>query len=368
MTDTTNEPTMQPPVVSRTDEMTPEWFSTVLQAAGDSDAGRVTDVRTAPIGAGAMSRSVRAELDFDGADGPASVIVKYATEDAGSLGVAAGMGMYIREASFYRDVAPLIDAPIPRCYMAETEADGSKLTLVLEDLTATSRPGDSMTPATEAEADAAVCALARFQAATWNSAALGKLPWLADPASTYGMFDALPLGLDGFLERFSDSVTEAHRELYAAVVPHAGAWARSWTAPTVLQHGDFRTDNLMFGRMPGAPAATIIDFQTVRLGPPGVDLAYLLGTMLPTEERRARERSLVERYHEELLAAGATDHGFDTCWRGYRAGALYGVVLFVGLAAQVESTPRLDELMAQQSARYADMAIDLDAAGAAGLT
>lgn len=368
MTDTTIPPTTTPPVVSRADDMTPEWFTAMFRASGVLGDGTVSSVQLAPIGAGALSRSVRAELTYDGGAGPASVIVKYATEDEGSLGVAAGMGMYVRETSFYRDAAPLIDAPVPRCFMAATDEDGRKLTLVLEDLTAHSRPGDSMTAPTADEVEAAVCALARLQAATWNADALASLPWLGDPAGTYGLFDALPMGLDAFLERFAGSVTDAHRMLYATVVPQAGAWARSWTAPTVLQHGDYRADNLMFGTTPDAPAATIIDFQTTRLGPPGVDLAYLIGTFLPTEERRAQERGLVERYHAELVAAGVADHDFDACWDGYRAGALYGVVLFVGLAAQVESTPRLDELMAQQSARYANMAIDLESATATGLS
>lgn len=369
MTDTTTQPAPGPPVVSKTDDMTPAWFTDVLRASGALGEGNVSDVAIAPIGAGALSRSVRVELTYEnaGADVPASLIVKYATEDQGSLGLAAGMGMYIREASFYRDVAPVIDAPIPACYLAVTEADGWKLSLVLEDLTAHSRPGDAMKPATPEEAEAAVCALARLQAATWDSASLRELPWLTDPAATHGLFDAMSQGLDPFLQRFEASVSPEHRELYARVLPQAGSWVRGWDGPMVLQHGDFRTDNLMFGTTPDAPAATIIDFQTVRLGPPGVDLAYLIGTILPTEERRAGERELVERYHRELVAAGVTDHDLDACWEGYRRGAIYGVVLFVGLSASVESTPRLDQLLAEQSAKYANMALDLDAAGASGL-
>ena len=134
----------------------------------------------------------------------------------------------------------------------------------------------------------------------------------------------------------------------------------------MVQHGDFRTDNIMFGEAPGAPAVTIIDFQTVRLGPPGLDVAYFVGASLSTEDRRAGDEDLIKGYHEKLLAAGVEDFDFDACWQSYREGALYGVFLFVGLASQVESTARGDQVIAEQIRRYADMAIDLEAPAAAG--
>jgi aminoglycoside phosphotransferase (APT) family kinase protein len=184
---------------------------------------------------------------------------------------------------------------------------------------------------------------------------------------TLQMFDQFPLGLGPFVERFGDKLEPDHVALFEAVLPRAGDWARSWRAPTVVQHGDFRTDNVMFGASPGAAPVTIIDFQTVRLGPPGVDLAYFIGASLSTEDRRAGDRELIAEYHGRLAAAGVEGFSFEDCWQSYREGALYGVFLFVGLASQVESTERGDQVIAEQIKRYARMAIDLDAAGAAGL-
>jgi hypothetical protein len=209
---------------------------------------------------------------------------------------------------------------------------------------------------------AAIEELVKFQAPLWNSPQVAKLDWLADPRRAIGMFEAMGQGLEPFVARFGDSLDAEHIEFFRSNLPRAGEWVRSWGAPTVVQHGDFRSDNLMMGTAPGAPAVTVIDFQTVRLGPPGIDLAYLIGSSLPTEDRRAHEKDLVANYHAQLTSAGIEGFDADACWNSYREGALYGAFLFVGLAAQVVSTPELDAFIAAQAKRYADMAIDLDAA------
>ena len=102
----------------------------------------------------------------------------------------------------------------------------------------------------------------------------------------------------------------------------------------------------------------MIDFQTVRLGPPGVDPAYYLGSALATEDRRSAERDLIAEYYEQLLSGGVSGFDFDDCWDSYREGAMYGVLLFVGMAGQVASTERGDQLIVDQIRRYAQMALD----------
>lgn len=356
-------------VVASAEEMTADWFDLALNQAGVLGGARVTDVRFEAVGGGLMARMMRASLTYDAqTDAPDSVIVKFPTDDPGSLGLAQAMGFYEQEVRFYQDLAPLLSGmSIPRCYLASIDDDAQRFTLVLEDLSTTTRPGDVLTQSTVDECAAALEQLARFQAPLWNSTAAIGLPWLADPARTFAIFDGLGAGLEPFIARFGASLEPEHVTLFEAVVPRAGEWARNWTAPTVVQHGDFRSDNLMFGATAGAAPVTVIDFQTLRLGPPGVDPAYFLGSSLSTETRRDVERGLVTGYHEHLIARGVTDFDFDDCWTAYRQGALYGVCLFVGMASQVESTERGDRVIVDQIRRYAEMAIDLDAQAAAGL-
>ena len=47
--------------------------------------------------------------------------------------------------------------------------------------------------------------------------------------------------------------------------------------------------------------------------------------------------------------------------------AMYAVYLFCGLSIQVASSERVDRVIADQTRRYADMALDLEAAQLAGL-
>jgi Ser/Thr protein kinase RdoA (MazF antagonist) len=276
------------------------------------------------------------------------------------------MQMYELEVRFYSEVAPMLPAAaIPRCHHAALNQSSGEFTLVLEDLSTTTSPGSVLVPCSITKCAAVLDELAAFQAATWNSRELAALPWLADPARTAMFFGALPAGLDPLVERFGAKLESEHVNLFRNVLPQAGQWAKRWQPPTVLQHGDLRSDNILFGDGQTAAEATVVDFQTIRLGPPGFDLAYFIGSSLSTEDRRKAERDLVNGYHRRLLESGVEDFDAEACWTQYRAGAMYGVLLFAGAASQVASTERGDRFIVDQARRYAQMALDLDAPAAA---
>lgn len=367
-------------IISSREALTTDWFESALGEAGVLGGASVAHAEIEPVTGGAFGRMVRATLTYEGAtDAPRSVMVKFPTDDPGSLGMAVAMGMYELEVRFYQDVAPLLtDLSIPRCYAAAVDPSSGMFTLAMADLSGTTSPlanigADGASPDGSVArmvdvCDQALAELVRLQAPLWNSSALSKFDWLADQTRAIGMFDAMALGLDPFLARFGHALDTEHVRFFETFLPRAGDWIRGWRPPTVVQHGDFRSDNLLFGSVPGARPVTVIDFQTVRLGPPGVDPAYLVGSTLPTEQRRLMERDLVATYHGGLRAAGVEGFDWDACWAAYREGSLYGAFLFVGLASQVESTETIDAFIAAQARRYADMAIDLDAAQAAGMS
>ena len=74
-------------VIESSDELTPEWFGSLLGA-------EIEAVEIEPIGGGLIGRSARAQVTYTEGDGPASVVVKYATDDQGSFGLARAMRMY----------------------------------------------------------------------------------------------------------------------------------------------------------------------------------------------------------------------------------------------------------------------------------
>ncbi|WP_028933807.1 phosphotransferase [Pseudonocardia spinosispora] len=350
-------------IVADVRQLSPEWFTSAL------GRGRVLGVDVEPMNIGAMCQMVRADLKWEsGASGPGSVVVKFPTTETSTLGLARAMGMYGLEVGFYRDLLPRLGpVSVPTCYAAEFDSETSLFTLVLEDLGGRARPGDVLTESTPEECALVLTELARLQAASWNDPALLELPWLAGRQRTYELFDAMPRGLEPFVKRFGHALEARQIELFEEVIPQAGSWVRSWSSPFVLQHGDLRTDNILFGSEDKAPPATFVDFQTVRLGPPGIDVAYFLGSSLSTATRRSVERELVLGYHTQLTAAGIEGFDFEHCWAAYREGAMYAVYLFCGLSSQVASSPRVDQVIADQTRRYADMALDLDAPRIAGL-
>ena len=356
-------------IITSLDGMTPEWFTSLLSDAGILSGGRVENVELKTFGGGVMTNMVQAKLSYSGASGaPASVLVKYPSADEGNLGIARIMGLYELEVRFYRDIAPrLPKMSIPKCYTAQFDDDTGRFVLVIEDLSATTKPGTGLDTLTEQECSAVLRELANFQAPLWNSPMLGEIDWLADNRRTLGFFDAIPAGLDPYLKRFGSKLDPAHVKLFESVLPHAGQWARSWKAPNVLQHGEFRAANVLFGVAPTAPDVTVLDFQTVRVGPPGVDPAYFLGASLATEDRRRMEHGLIEQYHRRLVDAGVQGFSWDDCWRSYCEGALYGVFMYVGMAGQVEPSERNDRVILDTSRRLAAMAIDLESDKVAGL-
>jgi aminoglycoside/choline kinase family phosphotransferase len=355
--------------VANTGELTVDWFRRVLASAGLLSEADLSAVELQPVSGGLMACTVRATLRYAApTSSPDSLLVKFPTDDAGSLGVAQAMGMYELETRFYQDIAPLVpEVGLPACYLAELSDNAKNFTLVLEDLGSDLRAGDVLSPSTVDKCSRALRELAKFQAPLWNSSTVSRLGWIADPMRTIGVFDAVPNGLQPFLTRFGDQLDATHVKLFERVIPRAGDWVRRWKAPTVVQHGDFRSDNIMFSTIPANQRVAVIDFQTVRLGPPGVDPAYYLGSALPTADRRGAERELIAEYHDQLLRGGVEGFDFNACWDNYREGAMYGVLLFVGMAGQVASTERGDRLIVDQIRRYADMALDLDAPTAADL-
>ena len=356
-------------IASNIGDMSAEWFTSLLSEAGVLAGGEVESVELKPFGGGVMTNMVQAKLGYSTANGaPASVLVKYPSDDEGNRGIAQLMGLYELEVRFYRDLAPRLSGlSIPRCFFAEIEEQTGRFTLVLEDRSANTKPGSMLNTLTVEEASAALGELANFQAPLWNSPLLYEIPWLKDQTRTLGIFDATPAGLKPFLVRFGHLLDPEFVKLFELVLPLAGQWARSWKPPMVLQHAEFRSGNILLGTTADAPAVTMIDYQTVRIGTPGVDPAYFMGGSMPTEDRRKMECEVIKNYHQRLLDAGVTGFDWDACWKSYREGAMYGVYLLVGMAGQVESTERNNQVILGLTQRLAAMAVDLDAAKAAGL-
>lgn len=353
--------------VARTEaDLTAAWFTGALQQSGLLKRGAVTGVHLQSVGVGQMGRVVRATLVIEGSDEPSlGFIVKMAATDAASLQMCIALGIYEPEVRFYQEIAPKIDMRVPACHFAAFDPATSMFTLVMEDVGSFTRPGDSLAGGSVAQAALAIDALAGLHAPLWNPRQLQARAWL-DHQRTVQLFGSLPAGRKLFLGRFGAGLSAEQNVLINRVLPNAERWARQWANPsahpTVIVHGDYRLDNMLFGNRNDAPPVIVIDWQTLRLGPPMLDAAYYLGASLSTEDRRANERSLIREYHQRLLAAGVEGFDFNACWDNYRRYSLYGLLMVVGISAGIQQTERGDAMLLEIVRRYADLAIDLEAA------
>ena len=89
-----------------------------------------------------------------------------------------------------------------------------------------------------------------------------------------------------------------------------------------MTHGDAHPGNVYFRN----GEAGLLDWQAVRRGHPGRELAYTLITGMTTADRHARERDLLAAYRRALAAAGGPELDADELWLRYRQGALYAYV------------------------------------------
>jgi aminoglycoside phosphotransferase (APT) family kinase protein len=201
--------------------------------------------------------------------------------------------------------------------------------------------------------------LARLHAPVWNDAALDQAEWIGRSSAVTG--DVVRALLAGFVERYDDRIRPEHRAVVEKVVNRIDPWLDERRRPFSIVHGDYRLDNMLFGRAGSTRPLTVVDWQTVSWGSPLLDAAYFLGAGLSVDDRRSHEQELVRDYHERLLALGVDGFTWDECWEGYRRHTFHGILMSVIAPMLVVRTERGDVMFMTSLARYAQQIIDLRA-------
>src|SRR3546814_11095545 len=124
-----------------------------------------------------MCDSYRLALDWeDGVAAPASVVAKCPSHDEASRNIAKLTGTYVKEVSWYRELAAGSGVAAPRCYHAEIAADDVDFVLILSDL-APARQGDPLVGLDFAGLVPCIEAAAGLHALLWKDPRLDALPW-----------------------------------------------------------------------------------------------------------------------------------------------------------------------------------------------
>lgn len=333
-------------------ELTTDWVTTTLRAAGVLPVGRVVGFDVAPLsggGTGLMGDTVRLRLRYDDAgSGPASVIAKFPTEDRQNRALLEQFDAYAREILFYENYSHRVPVPTP-AYMGaafdpgRNKAPGPVLSkvvdglpvfakrlifrnvtrylrptkrryaLLIEDLGVDITVHDLEEPPDDDKLGAAIEMLAGVHAEFWEHDALHD-DTMFQPlvTTTPGLYDTiarrwcLPMArerwewftaddaalIEDAIDRLPDDIATINRQ-------------------TTLVHGDPRSDNVLY-RDDGD--VVLLDWAMAAHAHPGWDVGYMLSSCL-TEDRIDATDALVVRYEAAMAARGV-----DVCGDDLRAG------------------------------------------------
>lgn len=340
-------------VIERPSDLTAEWLAAAIGAP-------VTGFSVDRIGTGQMSECYRIGLTYsDGAAGPASVVLKVAATDPTSRQTGHALGLYEREVRFYSDVAPGLGGPIAECFHTSYDPETGIFALLLDDA-APAEVGNEIRGATIDDAVLALTQLGRLHAPVIGSDHLAHAEWLNRPAP---LNQALVGQLwAAFADRYGDAITPDQRLVCERLVESFDDYLAGEAVPGKLKglvHGDYRLDNMLFGRAGSRRDLTVVDWQTVAWGPAMTDVAYFIGCAVAIEDRRAHYDELLAAYHQGLGADSTI--GLDDVRDGVRRQSFAGVMMAVVSSMLVERTDRGDEMFLTMLDRHTSHVLDTGA-------
>lgn len=332
--------------------MSPAWLAEKL----GQEPAALRGFAASKVGTGQMCDSFRLTLDWTGdIAAPATVVAKCPSHDEASRHIAKLTGTYVKEVSWYRELAAGSGVAAPHCHHAEIAEDDVDFVLILSDL-APARQGDQLAGRSLAGLVPCIEAAAGLHALLWNDLRLDALPWLA--RDNGDVIRALfPQLYAGFRERYATRLAPEVLDLGAAIVERLDAYLARRTAARTIVHGDLRIDNILFA--PDGESCWLVDWQTLGRGSGATDLAYLVGTSITDPfERAAADRPAFDHWITALERRGIAP---DTAglWADYRVGALSGYFMAVFASMSVERTTRGDEMFAVMAERPARQALAL---------
>jgi thiamine kinase-like enzyme len=339
------------------DGITGPWLTDALRRSGElNDDAEVTVKSAEPLSIGTAFATKMYRLTLGGADGaPASLVLKLPVE--GEIrGLLDGIGAYVREVTFYSELADQVPVRVPKSYVAELAEDSTDFVLAIEDLSHLD-PADQLAGLTLEQAETAVDNLARFHASSWESERLQKLADRFPPLDSemgrgvheqFGQFVGMVWPTARELPVVADEVRE-FGDRFPSLIPF---FIERLATPRTIVHGELRADNLF---LTPDDDLLMIDFQTVAQEAGIVDVAYLLSQSLSPEIRTWQDEGLVRRYQQALEHAGVEDYSAEQAWEQYRLAVAFNLLLPVLAFSQYEQTDdRGKQLLVEMLRRASD--------------
>ncbi len=343
-------------IPSTIDEVTPEWLSA---ATGLAITG--FDHELIGVGIGVISSVYR--LTLTGTDTPDTLIIKLKALDEAAVFNATTLRLYEREVKFFEDLRDRVPIRAPMGYGGGIVEGGSPYFVIMEDIGG-NRFVDQNEGMTLADAQRSVDALARWHAEFW-----GDAERYVESGTAISLGDDLYKAVLPVV--FADGWEKIQREMdniHPTILEVAPRWIETLpslmekmaTAPTTLNHGDYRADNIFFD---DDDEVILLDFQIAGLATGAYDLAYFVSQSLVPELASRHERDLFDRYVAALIANGVPARDTEGLWDSYRTSALFCLVYpVVAVRGMDLSDPRQRELIESMTSRCARALDELDAA------
>ncbi|USG61023.1 ecdysteroid 22-kinase family protein [Sneathiella marina] len=344
------------------EEITPQWFEEIVfPNSGFPHLSRITKTNVGE-GRGFLSQTFKVGLQFEDTESntaPKSVIVKLQPTSGLYQATANELHAFLREVSFYRDVAPTAPLRLPEIYFADATAGAGAL--VMEDLGSLAS-GDQILGIEHSQAVTTAREIAKIHAAYWNSPKLENLDWA--PARDH-------FNSDHYAE-YWPKFAKAHGTVIGAEALSIGAkvaknidWLEEKIAsrPRSIIHGDLRADNLMFSRETGGNEVVILDWQLVTKNLGTIDIARLLGGSEPILQRQGHQMEIVHAWYDSLVESGVTDYSRSEAEDDFRLGILHCLLVPVRIFSTGKGaiSGRRQQLLDTIISRFFSAALELNA-------
>jgi hypothetical protein len=289
------------------------------------------------------------------------VVAKTPSADDVSRKTAQAQHLYRRETAFYRELQPEVTVTTPDVLHVAYDETTDDFLILLSDLTP-STPIDQFQGFTVDQVALGLDELVGLHGPTVNRRDLFERPWLGGVSKSLGpLYEAvLPTLFKQFLETYGGQVTDAASVLVERLAQQLGVFA-GYTPPLrCVAHGDFRIENLILDGRAGEVPLAVLDWQTVMVSSPFLDVAYFVTTSLSPEDRVASEVELINSYRERLAKYGYAISE-DTARQEYARYTLQPILMLVAASVIVERTERGDAMFLTMIERGVQAATDWDA-------
>jgi len=275
-------------------EVTDQWLIDILssqQAFADDPISSV-DRQSVGDGIGQVGEFNKVVVTTESSK-QTTLFLKLRAPIEGMHAVALRYKMYEKEVRFYNELAAQMDVRTPEVYYADYDPETENVALLMEFLDGWHSP-DQITGASHNQTLAAIKQLAAINTPYWNRTQ--DLPWLPTMQTDYMQQTISDMAAcsDIFFQRFGTELPISKSDFDRIIESWPAILDGLSEGNLTLTHYDYRVENMFFSSDESEVA--VIDWQLIGALRAGWDLAYLIGTNIPSEQRRANEQQYIDLY------------------------------------------------------------------------